>query len=78
MNRMVVKSRIGTDGVLHVNIPVGTAEAGREVQITIEPDNPPAKTQQEYRDFLDATAGAWQGDFERPDQGQFEERNPLS
>ena len=77
MNRMSVKSRVGTDGVLQVNIPIGAAEAGRDVQITIEPDNAPSKTQQEYWDFLDSTAGAWQGDFERPDQGQFEVRDPL-
>ncbi len=34
MNRMILKSRVGTDGVLHVDIPIGVAEAGREVQIT--------------------------------------------
>jgi hypothetical protein len=78
MNRMILKSRVGTDGVLHVNIPIGTAEAGRQVQITIEPESVPSKSKQEYWDFLDSTAGAWQGDFERPDQGQFEERDPLS
>lgn len=72
MNRMIVKSRVGTDGVLHVDIPIGATEAGREVQITIEPQASMSRTQQEYLDFLDATAGAWQGDFERPDQGQFD------
>jgi hypothetical protein len=77
MNRMIVKSRIGTDGVLHVDIPIGAAEAGQEVQIIIEPETHRSKTQQEYWDFLDSTAGAWQGDFERPDQGQLEERDPL-
>lgn len=77
MNRMILKSRVGTDGVLHVDIPIGAAEAGREVQITVEPDGAPSKTQREYWDFLAATAGAWQGGFERPDQGQFEERDPL-
>ena len=53
-------------------------DAGRVVQITIEPETPAAKTQQEYWDFLDATAGAWQGDFERSDQGDYEERNLLA
>lgn len=77
MNRMIVKSRVGADGVLHVDVPLGTDEAGREVLITIEPESVPSKTQQEYWDFLDSTAGAWQGEFERPDQGQFEERDSL-
>lgn len=77
MNPMILRSRVGPDGVLHMDISLGAAEAGREVQITVEPDGAPSKTRQEYWDFLDATAGAWQGDFERPDQGEFEERNPL-
>ena len=76
MNRMIVRSHIGTDGMLHLDIPVGTTEAGRQVQITIEL-GANTKTQQEYWDFLDATAGAWQGDFERPDQGEYEIRDPL-
>jgi len=77
MNRITLRSRIGADGVLHVSVPVGAAEANREVQITIEPKGAASKTQQEYWDFLDATAGVWQGDFERPDQGEYEERDPL-
>ena len=77
MKRMIVKSCIGTDGVLHVDIPIGTADAGRKVQITIEPEAFGSKTQKDYWDFLDATAGAWQGDFERPVQGEFEQRDSL-
>ena len=37
MNRMIVKSRIGADGVLNVTVPVGSNEANREVLVTIEP-----------------------------------------
>src|SRR5579871_2659441 len=33
MNRMVVNSRIGSDGVLHVTVPVGRADADREVRV---------------------------------------------
>lgn len=77
MNRMIVRSRIGSDGILHMDIPVGAADAGRQVQITIEPEAAASKTPQEYSDFLDATAGAWQGAFQRPEQGQWEERDPL-
>ncbi|MBI2804250.1 MAG: hypothetical protein HYX68_04605 [Planctomycetes bacterium] len=77
MNRMIVKSRIGSDGNLHLNVPIGPDDAGRVVRIIIEPENGKTKTQQEYLDFINATAGAWQGDFERPEQGEFEERDPL-
>lgn len=77
MTRTIIKSQIGTDGVLHLDIPMGMSEAGRQVQITIEPDAIALKAQQDHRDFLDATAGAWQGDFERPEQGEYETRDPL-
>jgi hypothetical protein len=77
MNRTVVKTRIGDDGVLHLDIPFGAAQAGRTVQVVIDPEAAKSKTQQEYWDFLDQTAGAWQGEFERPDQGEFETRDQL-
>lgn len=76
MQRLIVKSRVGADGVLRVTVPVGEADADREVQLTIEPLTPGAP-RQEYLDFLQATAGAWQGDFQRPEQGEYEVRDPL-
>jgi hypothetical protein len=77
MNRMTIRSRVGADGVLRVNVPVGAAEADREMQVTIEPLARPAMTQQEWEAFVDSTTGAWQGEFERPPQGEYEEREPL-
>jgi hypothetical protein len=84
MNRMIVKSRVGADGVLNVTVPVGPADANREVQVTIEPlaappmTSGPPMTPDEWRRFVQSLAGAWQGDFERPPQGQYEQRDPLS
>jgi len=73
---MTLSARVGADGVLHV--PLGAAEANREVRITIEPALPPAsKSGRDYLEFLQATAGAWQGSFERPDQGAYEVRDAL-
>jgi hypothetical protein len=60
---MTLNTRVGADGVLHV--PLGEKEANRDVLVTIEPaisSNP--KSKQEYLDFLQATAGVWQGDFD--------------
>jgi hypothetical protein len=37
MNRIVVKTRLGSDGSLHLDLPVGAAEPGTEVQVTVEP-----------------------------------------
>jgi len=78
MNRIVIKSKVDSNGVLHLTLPVGLPHAGREVQITIEPVGPPVMSQEEWRRAILATAGIWQGDFERPEQGEFEEREPLS
>lgn len=77
MNRMVVHSRIGADGVLHLAVPVGPADADKEVTVTIESASPRAMTQDEWRLFILSTAGAWQGEFERPDQGEYEQRDQL-
>ena len=77
MNRMTLNTRIGADGVLRVTIPVGKAEADREVQLVIEPLVPELQSSRDYLEFLRATAGAWQGDFERPVQGDYEVRDPF-
>jgi hypothetical protein len=78
MNRMVVKSKVGSDGVLHLTLPVGAEEADKEVQITVEPITPQEEmTQKEWEAWVDSMAGSWQGDFERPPQGELEERDPL-
>jgi hypothetical protein len=78
MNRIVVKSRVGSNGVLQLTLPVGPADAGRDVQITVEPVGPPALSPDEWRQRILETAGKWQGEFERPEQGEYEQRNPLS
>jgi hypothetical protein len=78
MNRIVVKSRVGSNGILQLALPVGPAEADREVQITVEPVGPPGLSPDEWRRGILETAGKWQGEFERPEQGEYEQREPLS
>jgi hypothetical protein len=78
MNRIVVKSRVGSNGILQLALPVGPADADREVQITVEPVGPPALSPDEWRRRILETAGKWQGEFERPEQGEYEQREPLS
>lgn len=77
MTRVVMTSRIGKDGVLHLDLPLGASEADREVQVTVEPAPPPAMTQAEWVAFVERTSGAWQGEFEQPPQGELEVRDPL-
>jgi hypothetical protein len=78
VNRIVVKSRVGSNGILQLTLPVGSAEAGQEVQITVEPVGPRTLSTDEWRQRILETAGKWQGEFERPEQGEYEQREPLS
>jgi hypothetical protein len=78
MNRIVVTSRVGSDGVLEFALPVGKANADQEVQVTIEPVLSPTLSREEWQRRILETAGKWQGDFERPEQGEYEVREPLS
>ena len=77
MTRIVLQSRTGPDGTLHLDVPLGPEQAGREVQVVIEPV-PKRMTQAEYAAWVQSMAGTWQGDFERPPQGTYEEREPLA
>jgi hypothetical protein len=78
MNRIVVKSRVSADGILHLNLPVGQSEADKEVQVIVEPIPSSPMSQEEWCRQILATAGKWEGEFERPEQGEYEEREPLS
>lgn len=37
MNRIILKSKVSSDGVLHLHLPIGKADADKEVQVTVEP-----------------------------------------
>jgi hypothetical protein len=77
MNRITIRSRVDSDGVLRVSVPLGRADADREVEVTVAPAPGGAQTEREYADWVDSLAGRWQGDFERPPQGEYEQREPL-
>lgn len=38
MDRIIVRSKVGSDGVLHLQVPIGQAEADTGVHVTIEAD----------------------------------------
>ena len=77
MTKMELRSRVGSDGVLKVSVPLGLSEADCDVRITIEPvaDATPAASRKEWLKFIEETAGRWQGEpLVRPEQGEFEQR----
>ena len=77
MNAMIVRSRVDPDGVVRVAVPVGAAEADREVQVTIEPLPAINDEHADYVAWLESSAGRWQGEFERMPQGDFEAREQF-
>lgn len=78
MNRMVVHSRVGADGILHLTVPIGKADADREVQVTIDPVGSAPMTQEEWRNFVLTTAGSiTDPSFVRHEQGEYERREEL-
>ena len=79
MTRIELRTRIGPDGILSLNVPAGISEANREVNVIVEPVDAAVgqtakMTPEEWKRFVDETAGAWKGDLERPDQGDLEIR----
>jgi hypothetical protein len=69
---------VGSDGILQLALPVGAVDANREVLVTVEPVSSPGLTTDEWRRRILETAGKWQGEFERPEQGDYEQREPLT
>jgi hypothetical protein len=75
MSSIVLHSRSGQDGLLHLDVPVGRPDTEFEVEIVVRAM--PVASSADHLDFLQQTAGAWQGEFERPQQLPLEERVPL-
>jgi hypothetical protein len=82
MQTVHVQSQTGSDGILHLEIPVGLPNADVDVVLVIQPRGlaPSPEAADEAPGwppgFFEETAGAWQGALVR-DQGQFEEREGL-
>ena len=80
MSTIELRTRVGPDGVLTLNVPVGMSEANREVKVVVESvegsiGTSPRMTREEWAHFVAATAGTWKGELERPTQGEFEVRD---
>ena len=53
------------------------AELDAEIREEWEQVRPAAISPEEWRRGIRETAGKWQGELERPDQGEYEQREPL-
>lgn len=78
MNRMIIHSRVGADGILQLAVPIGKEVADQEVTVTIDPPSPHVMTQDEWRQFILSTAGSvTDPTFVRHEQGNYERRENL-
>jgi hypothetical protein len=77
MTHLEIHSKVDSDGLLALNVPVGMSEANRMVKVTVDSlDKPENVSAAEWQRIIEQTAGKWQGEkFERAEQGNFEQRN---
>lgn len=74
MTSIEVKSRADANGVVNLSIPLGTADANREVRVIVEPLDEVISVEQ-WQQFIHATAGSISDPtFQRHPQGDFEQR----
>ena len=79
LNRIVMNSKVSSDGTLRLLLPLGLAEADHEVRVIVESAAAQEVTsKEEWETWVDAISGSWQGDFERPPQADYEQRAALS
>lgn len=77
MSQLVLKSRAKADGSVTLELPPGSVPPGEEVRVTVD-TLPRQMTQQEWQAWVQRMAGSWEGELERPPQGEYEVREPLS
>ena len=80
MASISITSRVGPDGVLKLDLPIGVDQANRQVRVTVESLRPgaPMMTPQQWQDFLRRTAGSMDDPaFRRHEQGQLQDRDEM-
>ncbi len=75
MESITVRSRVGKDSILHLDIPVEMAETDIEVTVTIQRITPQRGW---IPGFFEEVIGGWVGEsLKREEQGEYETREPL-
>ena len=83
MQSIKVRSRVGSDGMLHLQVPVGIKDTDLEVIVVFQRIAPAteAKTPEDLGwspGFFESTFGCFQDEpLVRGEQGEFEEREEL-
>lgn len=80
MTSIQLRSRVDSNGVLHLCVPIGKYDANREVRVTVEPlgDTIDTMSPEQWHRFVHEMAGCIDDPrFERHVQGDFENRKEL-
>ena len=80
MRRIETIATVTDDGTLMIPVPADVTPGAHAVIVEID-ERPIAlehRTATDWLTFLQETAGAWRGDFERPPQGDYEVRDEFS
>ncbi len=79
MRRIEVVATVTADGMLTIPVPADVAPGAHTVIVEI--DEQPISLEQDdgsdWLTFVQGTAGAWRGEFERPPQGEYEHRSAF-
>lgn len=81
MRTVATTGRVDPAGELAFSLPRFPDMRGRDVDVIVivnpvhgNGGHPDTETKESWRDFVNRAAGSWEGDFVRPEQGSFEER----
>ncbi len=81
MRSLTVHARVGADGTLRLDVPIGPEDAGREVVVTVKPEPEPTEQRPAAswpEGYFESTYGCLADTpIERPDQGEYEVRESL-
>jgi hypothetical protein len=80
MNSIQLKSRVGADGVLKLEVPVEVTETDLDVLVVFQPlaQRPALDKLGWPSGFFETIAGGWQGEpLTRAPQGDYEDRAEL-
>lgn len=76
MDSIKIRSHVGKDGILHLDIPVEMPDTEIEVTVTIQRVTPQQRGW--MPGFFEEVIGGWVGEpLERPEQGEYEIREQL-
>ncbi|MBD2248412.1 hypothetical protein [Nostoc sp. FACHB-888] len=76
MDSIKIRSHVGKDGILHLDIPVEMPDTEIEVTVTIQRVTPQQRGW--MPGFFEEVIGGWVGEpLERAEQGEYETREQL-